>query len=546
MQIVDGEPRPVAIKEGKGSSGILARDAKIIRALLPIRDAVREVLRAQAADQPWARGAGPAAHRLRSFVRGFGPINHTVVSVTTDAETGEERETHRRPNLAPFADDPDCWLVASIEDYDLESGLARMGPIFRERVIAPPAAPLIATAADALAVTLNETGRVDLDHLAELLDRDPETALAQLGEAVFRNPAHGSLGDRRRLSLGLRPHQAGDRRGRGRARSAVCAQRRGAAARAARGPAAVGHHRAARRAVDSGRRHRGVRRRGDGHRDDGAPHRRDRLLVGGRRAVRLAPPPAPPNGAPSRRNAGWLLHDALNSATPQIFDTVVEDGVEKRVLNSEATEAAKEKLAKIKEAFTAWVWTDPDRTDRLARALQRPLQQSGAAPLRRAAPDPARRQQHHPPLRPPEAGDLAHRRIRLDLHRPHGRRREILRHRRRHHGAEAARPDQQGHAGGARPLPRAGVARVPAALPDRPHPGRRRDQLREGEALAVPRPRGDGELGRGDHHPCGLPLHPGAGRLRARDDRGADRRLRRHRACAPTTTTASPASASRR
>ncbi|HEY5299828.1 MAG TPA: ArdC-like ssDNA-binding domain-containing protein, partial [Acetobacteraceae bacterium] len=186
MQIVDGEPRAVAIKEGKGSGGIFVRDAKIIRALLPIRDAVREVLRAQAADQPWA----PAQVRLRiaysSFVRSFGPINHTVVSVTFDPETGEERETHRRPNLAPFADDPDCWLVASIEDYDLESGLARMGPIFRERVIAPPSAPLIATAADALAVTLNETGRVDIDHLAELLDRDPETALAQLGEAVFR------------------------------------------------------------------------------------------------------------------------------------------------------------------------------------------------------------------------------------------------------------------------------------------------------------------------------------------------------------------------
>ncbi|EQD31665.1 DNA methylase, partial [mine drainage metagenome] len=48
--------------------------------------------------------------------------------------------------------------------------------------------PLIATAADALAVTLNETGRVDIDHLAELLDRDSESALAQLGEAVFRDP----------------------------------------------------------------------------------------------------------------------------------------------------------------------------------------------------------------------------------------------------------------------------------------------------------------------------------------------------------------------
>ena len=46
---------------------------------------------------------------------------------------------------------------------------------------------------------------------------------------------------------------------------------------------------------------------------------------------------------------------------------MIEDGSEKRVLNVEATEAAKEKLARIKDAFTNWIWTDPDRTDRLAR-----------------------------------------------------------------------------------------------------------------------------------------------------------------------------------
>ncbi len=68
-----------------------------------------------------------------------------------------------------------------------------------------------------------------------------------------------------------------------------------------------------------------------------------------------------------RRHAGQLLHDALNSATPQVFDFVIEDGVEKRVLNVEATEAAKEKLARIKASFSDWVWTDPDRTDRTGR-----------------------------------------------------------------------------------------------------------------------------------------------------------------------------------
>ena len=189
MQIVESRSVPVAIREGKeGSGGITPKAAKIIRALLPIRDAVREVLRAQASDRPWREHQVKLRVAYSTFIRFFGPINHTVITTTTDPKTGEERETHRRPNLAPFADDPDCWLVASIEDYDLDSGLARMGPVFRERVVAPPAAPVITSAADALAVTLNQVGRVDPDHLAELLERDPDDALAELGTAVFRNP----------------------------------------------------------------------------------------------------------------------------------------------------------------------------------------------------------------------------------------------------------------------------------------------------------------------------------------------------------------------
>ena len=78
--------------------------------------------------------------RLRSayalFIRNFGPINLTTISETVTAE-GETRETFRRPNLQPFLDDPDVWLVASIEDYDLESGTAKHGSIFRERVLHP-------------------------------------------------------------------------------------------------------------------------------------------------------------------------------------------------------------------------------------------------------------------------------------------------------------------------------------------------------------------------------------------------------------------------
>jgi N12 class adenine-specific DNA methylase len=366
MQIIDGEARPVAIRAGKSGDGILARAARTIRALLPIRDAVRAVLRAQGTDQPWEPEQVGLRIAYSRFVRAFGPINHTVIAVTTDPETGEERETHRRPNLAPFADDPDCWLVASIEDYDLESGLARMGPIFRERVIAPPAAPQIATAADALAVTLNETGRVDADHLAELLDCDPETALADLGEAVFRNPATETWEtDDAYLSGSVRTKLAL------------------AEAAAMTDPHYARNVTALRRVQPEDLRPSDITAR------LGAPWLPAadieafaaqvlETVTRIRHTVEIAAwsvDAAPFIGTAAgtslwgteRRHAGWLLHDALNNATPQIFDTIIEDGVEKRVLNSEATEAAKEKLAKIRQAFSAWVWTDPDRTDRLAR-----------------------------------------------------------------------------------------------------------------------------------------------------------------------------------
>ena len=46
--------------------------------------------------------------------------------------------------------------------------------------------------ADALAVVLNERGRVDLDHIAELLHREYEDVVAELGSAIFRDPADGS------------------------------------------------------------------------------------------------------------------------------------------------------------------------------------------------------------------------------------------------------------------------------------------------------------------------------------------------------------------
>jgi N12 class adenine-specific DNA methylase len=317
-------------------------------------------------DRPWAVAQVRLRVAYSTFVRHFGAINHTEVTVTTDPETGVEREAHRRPNLAPFADDPDCWLVASIEDYDIESGLARTGPVFRERVISPPATPVITSAADALAVTLDETGRVDPEHLAELLECDADTALSQLGAAIFRNPlteawetADAYLSGPVRTKLAAAEAAA----------ALDCQYERNVAALREVQPrdirpsditARLGAPWLATDVIEAFSAEIMGKQVRIWHMVEIASWNVDgSAFIGTAAGIS--------EWGTARRHAGLLLHDALNSATPQIYDTVIEDGAERRVLNIEATEAAKEKLARIKQAFTDWVWTDPERADRLAR-----------------------------------------------------------------------------------------------------------------------------------------------------------------------------------
>ena len=221
-----------------------------------------------------------------------------------------------------------------------------------------------------------------------------------------------------------------------------------------------------------------------------------------------------------RRHAGELLSDALNSSIPQIFDTMKEGDSERRILNTVETEAAKEKLAKIKTAFQSWIWSDPDRTDRLARLYNDTFNNIV----------PRHFDGSHLQL-PGASGAFSlygHQKRAIwriiasgsDLRRPRRRRRQDALDRGRDHGAAPARPDQQGDARRAGPLPGAGRARISGALSERPHPRRRRDEFREGEAPSFPVAGRDRELGRDRHHAFRLQVHSGAVRLRAADAAG--------------------------
>ena len=62
-----------------------------------------------------------------------------------------------------------------------------------------------------------------------------------------------------------------------------------------------------------------------------------------------------------RANAYKILEDTLNLRDSRVYDTIVENGKEKRVLNQNETTLAQQKQQAIKDAFAGWVWKDPQR-----------------------------------------------------------------------------------------------------------------------------------------------------------------------------------------
>ncbi len=166
----------VAVRVGdslKVLPGLPSETKVRIRRLIRVRDAVRECLRSQLngssdADIVTARELLNQAYD--SFVARYGPISN-------------------RANTRAFDGDPDLPLLLSLEVYDEETKRATKTAIFRERTIHhQKPVESVATPQEALIVSLNEKGCVDLEHMSALLCRSPEEFLPQLQGTVFLNP----------------------------------------------------------------------------------------------------------------------------------------------------------------------------------------------------------------------------------------------------------------------------------------------------------------------------------------------------------------------
>ena len=147
-----------------------------IRGMLAVRDAIRIVFRTQLDEAPEERIA--EARRLLndiydSFVSRYGPLSS-------------------RENVKAFAGDPDQPLLFALENYDPETKRARKTAIFERRTLERyrPVAH-VETAAEALAVSLNETGELHWPRMEQVTGRPARALQRELGSLVYCNPEGG-------------------------------------------------------------------------------------------------------------------------------------------------------------------------------------------------------------------------------------------------------------------------------------------------------------------------------------------------------------------
>ncbi|HUJ10680.1 MAG TPA: DEAD/DEAH box helicase [Verrucomicrobiae bacterium] len=344
----------VAVRVGdslKTLPGLPAETKVRIRRLIRVRDAVRECLRSQLdgsseADIVAARELLNQAYD--SFVARFGPISG-------------------RANTRAFDGDPDLPLLLSLEVYDEETKRATKTAIFRERTIHhQKPVESVETPKEALVVSLNEKGCVDLEHMSALLCRSAEEFLPELRGAIFLNPQTSDWETEDQYLSGnvrekLEVAEAAsltDPRFKENVEALKAVQPEDLAATqidVRLGSSWIPAEDIEKFCLEL------IAATGI---EVSHSHAIGTWVVTGDYFARRTVANTTEWGT-DRAGALDLIQDALNLRTPTIYDK--EPDSDKFIVNAEATEGAREKQEKIKERFKEWIWQDDARRERLVR-----------------------------------------------------------------------------------------------------------------------------------------------------------------------------------
>ena len=287
-----------------------------------------------------------------------------------------------RANRLAFADDSSYYLLCALEIVDEDGRLERKADMFTKRTIKPhEAVTSVDTASEALAVSIAEKARVDVEYMEQLTGKTSDELAAELQGVIFRLPGPAPEGERPAY-VTADEYLSGNVR-----RKLRQAQRA-----AQQDPAFAINVEALTAAQPKDLDASEIEVRLGATWIDkeyiqqfmyetfNTPYYLQRAIqvnyasytaewqVTGKSSVSEKDVAAYTTYGTSRANAYRLLEDALNLRDVRIYDTVEDaDGRERRVLNARETTLAAQKQQAIRDAFRDWIWRDPERRQTLVR-----------------------------------------------------------------------------------------------------------------------------------------------------------------------------------
>lgn len=187
LVVADGSGVPVEAIHDK----VKAADHAWLKGYVKLRDLLKTAQKAQLLDEAdWEPKLEALRKEYRAFTKKHGRIkDFTPYDRTTTDDDGETQTiTYRRYKWDRLMVDVEAPLVGSLERIT-DAGDIVDGPFLLGRTLNKPVRPIIETVDDALAVTLDEVGRLDLEYLGKLLGRSSEDVVAELADRIYQTPA---------------------------------------------------------------------------------------------------------------------------------------------------------------------------------------------------------------------------------------------------------------------------------------------------------------------------------------------------------------------
>lgn len=165
-------------------------DRVMVADYVSLRDKLKESHGAQLNDGDWEKALKALQAEYKSFVKKHGRIREYSLitrTVTNDDGQQEKVETRRYKKERLLKHDAEYSLVYALETVT-DSGEIVESASLKNRTIMRPKVVTVSSVPEALVVSLDKIGRLDLNHIAEISEKPMDEVVEVLGDMIFLSP----------------------------------------------------------------------------------------------------------------------------------------------------------------------------------------------------------------------------------------------------------------------------------------------------------------------------------------------------------------------